>query len=138
MELAGRRMTAWQKWADAGAPDEAALVTHPDDPDVPILLGTNIETTAFKEVAPRAPRATEDHATRMKAHGAELGDMQARSLQQGQSITVLLALSNRELSGVSETLGVRPKLGTSPLTSASLGATGNVGGGRCITPSRGG
>jgi hypothetical protein len=98
-------MTAWQKRADSGAPDEVALVTLPDDPDVPILLDTNIETTEFKKVAPRASRATEDHAARMKAHGAELGDMQARSLQQGQSITVLLALINRELSGVSETLG---------------------------------
>ena len=64
--------------------------------------------------------------------------MQARSLQQGQSITVLLTLSNRELSWVSETLGFRPNLGTPPLTSVSVGATGNVGGGLCIAPSRGG
>jgi hypothetical protein len=33
---------------------------------VPILLGTNIETTEFKEVALRALRATEDHAARMR------------------------------------------------------------------------
>ena len=101
-------MTAWQKWADAGAPDEVALVTLPDDSHEPIYLGTNIETTEFKEVAPRTSRATEDHLARMKADSAELGDMQARSLQQGQSITVLLALINRELSWVSETLGFRP------------------------------
>jgi len=56
---------------ELGLSDEAALVTHPDDPHVPILLGTNIETTEFKEVALRALRATEDHAARMKAHGAE-------------------------------------------------------------------
>jgi len=61
--------------------DEVALVTLPD---VPILLDANIETTEFKKVALRTARATEDHTARMKADVAELGDLQARSPQQGR------------------------------------------------------
>ena len=49
--------------------DEAALVTHPDNPHELVLRDTNIETTEFKEVALRTSRASEDHAARMKAHG---------------------------------------------------------------------